>query len=195
MKKFILGITVGIFMSIALYFGVSFFSMNATAAQDVNLNKEDVSYSYVDFKYNDLVLYDIGIKVNNDLYVRPEKLMTFMGKEIQYTNKDDKGSQMIITERPENNVLSSSTAALGQTNQKTVGDQLNRKFTSQHWEADPEVEGKLVFRGIDQNKIHYEIIFLINKGGEMTIQTIYQDGTELSDKSKAEKIKALFGDK
>lgn len=192
MKKFIMGIAVGVLLSTLIYFGINMIALKPTLAQDVRLNAENIGYSYVDFNYNDLVLYDIGIKVNNELYVRPDKLMTFMGKEIQFA---DDGAKIIITERPENSVVNASTAALGQTNQKTVGEQLGKKFKSQHWEADPEVEGKLVFRGLDENKIHYEIVFLINKAGEMTIQSIYQDGTELLDSAKATKIKDLFGGK
>lgn len=192
MNKFISGIIVGISISAVLFISVSFFALRPTLAQDLELDMKDMGYSYVDFKYNDLVLYDIGIKVNNELYVRPDKLMTFMGKEIQFS---DGGAQVIISERPENSVINASTAALGQTNKKTVGEILNKHFESQHWEADPEVEGKLVFRGIDGAKDHYEVIFLINKSGEMTIQTIYINCVELSDESKAQKIKELFSEK
>lgn len=190
MKKFILGIMVGMCLSIVAYFGINLMAPKPTLAQEVALNAGDINYAYVDFNYNDLVLYDIGIRVNNELYVRPDKLMTFMGKEIQFT---EDGAKVIITERPENTVVNASTAALGQTNQKTVGEQLGKKFKSQHWEADPEVEGKLYFRGVDSNKIHYEIVFMINKKGEMTIQTIFQDGTELLEDLKSKKIKELFG--
>lgn len=192
MRKFILGIGVGVAISAVCFIALSLFAPKPNAAQELELDMENLGYSYVDFKYKDLVLYDIGIKVNNELYVRPDKLMTFLGKEIQY---NEGGAQLLITERPENSVMSTSTAALGQTSQKTVGEQLSEHFTAQHWEADPEVEGKLVFTGTDLSRNQYEMVFLINKAGEMTIQSISLNGALLSEDAKTQKIKELFGEK
>ncbi len=189
MKNFICGTGFGIAFCAVLFVAYSFLRPVPAATADLDMSIEDMGYSYVDFKYKDLVLYDIGVKVNNELYVRPDKLMTFLGKEIQYANE---GEQLIITERPENSIKESTAAALGQTNKQNIGEILDKKFTSQHWEADPETEGKLVFRGVDSQKDQYEIVFLINKSGEMTIQTIFINGTELSEEAKSEKIKNIF---
>ncbi len=190
MKKIGLGIGIGIIISM-LCFAVFFFWRPISKPVEVNGSEpKNMTYAYVDFKYNELVLYDIGVRIDNELYVRPDKLMTFMGKEIQY---DDDGKEVVITERPENSVINSSTAALGQTNQKTVGDMLSKQFSDQHWEADPEVEGKLIFSGVDNLKDHYEIVFLINKTKEMAIQAIYINGSEILEESKTQKIKELFG--
>lgn len=189
MKNFIYGTAFGIALCLALFITYSFLRPIPAATADVDLSMKDMGYSYVDFKYKDLVLYDIGVKVNNELYVRPDKLMTFLGKEIQYAND---GEQLIITERPENSIKEASAVAFGQTNKQHIGEILNKKFTSQHWEADPEVEGKLVFRGVDPRKDQYEIVFLINKSEEMTIQNIFVNGVELSEEGKTQKIKNIF---
>ncbi len=189
MKNFIYGTGFGIALCLTLFITYSFLRPMPAATADVDLSMEDMGYSNVDFKYKDLVLYDIGVKINNELYVRPDKLMTFLGKEIQY---DNDGEQLIITERPENDIKEASAAALGQMNKQNIGEILNKKFTSQHWEADPEVEGKLVFQGLDARKDQYEIIFLINKSEEMTIQNVFVNGVELSEEGKTEKIKSIF---
>lgn len=189
MKNFIYGTGFGILLCIGLFVTYSFLRPMPGATAEIDLDMKDLGYSYVDFKYNDLVLYDIGIKINNELYVRPDKLMAFIGKEVQYANE---GEQIIITERPENTIKEASAVALGQTNKQDIGEVLNKKFSSQHWEADPEEEGHLVFRGVDEKKDQYEIDFLINKSDEMTIQNIFVNGAELSEEDKTEKIKNIF---
>lgn len=189
MKHFIYGTGFGMLLCISLFVIYSFLRPLPGATAEIDLNMKDMGYSYVDFKYNDLVLYDIGIKINNELYVRPDKLLTFIGKETEYANE---GEQIIISERPENTIKEASSVALGQTNKQNIGEILNKRFSSQHWEADPEEEGKLVFRGTDEKKDQYEIIFLINKSEEMTIQNIFVNGVELSEEDKTEKIKNIF---
>lgn len=189
MKNFIYGTGFGIVLCIGLFVAYSFLRPVPAATAEMDLNMKDMGYSYVDFKYNDLVLYDIGIKFNNELYVRPDKLMTFIGKDVQY---DNGGEQIVITERPENSIKEASAVALGQTSKQNIGEVLNKKFTSQHWEADPEEEGKLLFRGSDEKKDQYEIVFLINKSEEMTIQNIFVNGVELSEEEKTKKIKNIF---
>lgn len=189
MRQFIYGTGFGMLLCICLIVAYSFLKPTPGATAEIDLNMKDLGYSYVDFKYKDLVLYDIGIKVNNELYVRPDKLMTFLGKDVQYANE---GEQIIITERPENSIKEASSVALGQTNKQNIGEVLNKKFSSQHWEADPEEEGKLVFRGSDEKKDQYEIVFLINRSEEMTIQNIFVNGVELSEEEKTKKIKNIF---
>lgn len=99
---------------------------------------------------------------------------------------------MVIAEKPENTILESSTAALGQYSKSTIGEMLNKRFQSQHWDADPEEENKLVFSGTDLNKNHYEIVFWINSANEMTIQSILVNGTELSERARVSEMKKLF---
>lgn len=192
MKNFIYGTGFGVSLCVVFFVVYSFLRPIPAATAAIELDMKDMGYSYVDFKYNDLVLYDIGIKVNNELYVRPDKLMTFLGKDTVFSNN---GEQIIITERPENMIKEASTAALGQASKKSVGEVLDKHFSSQHWEADPEEEGKLIFRGMDMEKEQYEIVFLVNKSEEMTIQTIFINGIELSDEARFEKIKKIFAQK
>lgn len=191
MKQFTVGLLAGVMLTILAYLGFTLMSSKSSAELNFDpLAINNAAYEYVDFRYKDLALSDVGLKVDGEIYVSPDKLLALIGKQM---NTDERTSQLIITDKPENVVLSASTAALGQMSKSTIGDMLNEKFQSQHWDADPEEEDKLVFRGIDLSKNHYEIVFFINKTNEMAIQTIYLNGTELSESAKISEIKRLFG--
>lgn len=191
MKQFTIGLMAGVLLTVLSYMGFSLLSSKSSAALNFDSKAiENAAYEYVDFRYKDLALSDVGLKVDGEIYVSPDKLLALIGKQM---NSDQRTSQLIITDKPENVVLSASTAALGQLSKSTIGDMLDEKFQSQHWDADPEEENKLVFSGIDLSKNHYEIVFWINKANEMAIQTIYLNGTELSEQAKVSEIKRLFG--
>lgn len=191
MKQFTLGLMAGVLLAVLAYFGFSL--MGSQSSAELNFDPQAIdsaAYAYVDFRYKDLALSDVGLKVDGEIYVSPDKLLALIGKQM---NTDERTSQLIITDKPENVVLSASTAALGQLSKSTIGDMLDEKFQSQHWDADPEEENKLVFSGVDLSKNRYEIVFWINQANEMAIQTIYLNGIELSEQAKVSEIKRLFG--
>lgn len=191
MKQFTAGLLAGVVLAVLAYLGFNLISSNSSAEMAFDpMAIKNAAYEYVDFRYKDLALSDVGLRVDGDVYVNPDKLLALIGKELEL---DERSSQLIISDKPETAVLNASTAALGQMSKNTIGDMLNEKFQSQHWDADPEEENKLVFRGIDLSKNHYEIVFWINKTNEMAIQTIYLNGTELSESAKISEIKRLFG--
>lgn len=190
MKHYAAGIITGILIVILGGLGINLLSAKSSADENQDLASKNIQYAYVDFRYQNLVLSDVGITVDGKLYVTPDKLLSFLGKQI---NEDQRSSQMVIADKPENVILGSSTAALGQYNKGTIGEMLDKHFQSQHWDADPEEENKLVFSGMDLNKNHYEIIFCINNTNEMTIQSILINGTELSEQARVTEMKKLFG--
>ncbi len=189
MKQYLVGMLTGVLIVVLGFLGFNLLSAKSSAAQNQELKSKNIQYTYVDFRYQDLVLSDVGIAVDGQLYIEPNKLLSFLGKQIK---KDERSNQMVIAEKPENTILESSTAALGQYSKSTIGEMLNKRFQSQHWDADPEEENKLVFSGTDLNKNHYEIVFWINSANEMTIQSILVNGTELSERARVSEMKKLF---
>lgn len=189
MKSYFLGLGSGLALAIVAVLFFVLLTPSQTSAVQLNSKVDFASYTYVDFRYEDLVLNDVGVVADGEVYVKPDKLLSLLGKTM---DKDERSDQLVIGEKPENVVLGASTAALGQFSKGTIGDMLSQKFQSQHWDADPEEENKLVFRGLDLSKNHYEIVFWINKSNEMTIQTIYINGNELSEQAKIDEMKRLF---
>lgn len=189
MKSYLLGLVSGVLVAVAGFLFMNIVTPDSIAAENENNQAGMASYDYVDFRYEDLILSDVGVTVGGEIYIKPEKLLSFMGKTLE---EDDRSGQLVIGEKPENVILEASTAALGKFSKGTIGEMLDAKFQSQHWDADPEEENKLVFRGTDLSKNQYEMVFWINKSNEMTIQSIYINGNELSEQAKIEEMKKLF---
>lgn len=189
MKQFIMGTLFGILLMAAVWAGNTMLGIPVADAGSHETKELEVVYSNVDFNYNGLVLYDIGLKVNDEIYVKPKKLMQFMGKDIQFGEEE---SQIVINERPENRVTHASVEAIGKTDKQTIGQMLGKKFLTQHWEAIDNEEGIIVFRGTNSQDEHIEIEFIVKSDEDMSVRKIYKNGIALNDREKDDVLQKLF---
>lgn len=189
MKQFYCGIIAGVLISIFGFAGFKWLGSGSALKVDHALREKNITYCNVDLNYNGLVLYDIGIKVDNDVFIKPKKLIQFLGKDIQIANE---GLQMVINERPETFVADASVEVLKPHNKLTIGQVLSKTFLSQKWGADEKEEGVINFEGVNNKDIHYKIEFLIDKDQELTVRKIYENGIALSDEEKEKMIQKLF---
>lgn len=158
-------------------------------AEEKTLSGKQMNYSNVDFNYNGLVLYDVGIKVDNEVYIKPKKLLQFLGKDLQ---TGDNPEQLVINERPEAVVASSSSSVLKKDKDETIGQALSKHFRAAKWYADEKEEGVIHFEGIGRNNIDYSFEFLLDANQEMTVRKVYENGIALSDEERDKLLAAIF---